>query len=151
MFESLYFPILFVNLTFLKSAMGKSRSATILLAYLLSHPSSLDDQDTQVWLSTLLSQIRKSRPDAEPNPSFMHQLELFRSMNCPRTVEELDRHPTYQRWLYSREIENSRSSGVAPTKIRFEDECLSSSPSRTENSDRGFELKCKKCRYVDHL
>lgn len=71
----------------------------------------------------------------------MKQLELYGQMTMPENLEET---PAYQRWLYQREIELSRACGQAPEaeKIRFEDE------HRTDE-ESNFELRCRKCRYVD--
>jgi hypothetical protein len=62
-------------------------------------------------------------------------------MKTPENVEET---PAYQRWVYQREIELSRSCGQAPEadKIRFEDEHVA-------DQNSGFELRCRKCRLVD--
>ena len=97
--------------------MGKSRSTTLLIAYLLSQNSKLEPQSA-------LDLIRKSRPFAEPNDGFMKQLSLYHSMNCPSTQDVLDNHPLYQRWLFQRNVEASVAAGVAPevSELRFGDE-----------------------------
>ena len=110
--------------------MGKSRSATVVVAYLMHkyHLSPLE----------ALNQLREARGVCEPNSGFMHQLDLYHKMICPADVEN---HPVYQRWLYDRELRASRSVGQAPeaSKIRFEDE--------HESKGSGeIELRCKKCR-----
>ncbi|KAF2721441.1 dual specificity protein phosphatase 12 [Polychaeton citri CBS 116435] len=111
-------------------AMGKSRSAAVVCAYLMGRNGITPDQ--------ALSQLRESRPLCEPNDGFMKQLELFHQMATPDNVEE---SPAYQRWLYQREVELSRACGQAPEadKIRFEDEHDHASKSE-------FELRCRKCR-----
>ncbi|KAM0803224.1 protein-tyrosine phosphatase-like protein [Usnea florida] len=98
-------------------AMGKSRSTTILIAHLLSTNPALTPQSA-------LDLIRTSRPFAEPNHGFMHQLSLYHDMKCPSTTDSLDNHPLYQRWLYRRTIEASLAAGVAPSihELRFGDE-----------------------------
>ena len=101
--------------------MGKSRSTTILTAYLLSRTSTLTPKET-------IALIRQSQPMAEPNKGFMSQLLLYHSMHCPASPAS---HPVYQRWLYQRELEASRAYGIAPETIRFSDE---SSASSTDNS-----------------
>jgi dual specificity phosphatase 12 len=110
--------------------MGKSRSATVVIAYLM--------QEYNVSPSEALSQVRQARALCEPNEGFMKQLELYDEMHTPSNVEET---PAYQRWVYQREIELSRACGQAPEadKIRFEDEHVSEETS-------GFELRCRKCR-----
>ena len=97
--------------------MGKSRSATILIAYLLSQNPKLDPQSA-------LEHIRRCHDFAEPNSGFMEQLSLYHNMRCPPTQEALDDHPLYQRWLYRRTVEASVAAGVAPAvgELRFGDE-----------------------------
>lgn len=97
--------------------MGKSRSTTIVIAYMLSQNSILSPQSA-------LDLIRQSRPFAEPNSGFMEQLFLYHNMRCPSTQEALDNHPLYQRWLYQKTVEASVAAGVAPevSELRFGDE-----------------------------
>lgn len=113
------------------SAMGKSRSATVVVAYLM-HKFRKNTLDA-------LSQLREARGVCEPNLGFMRQLDLYEKMGCPDSVEQ---HPEYQRWLYARELQASRSVSQAPEtdKVRFEDEHAVGS--RLD----GFEFRCKKCR-----
>ncbi|KAE9377768.1 dual specificity protein phosphatase 12 [Stipitochalara longipes BDJ] len=114
-------------------AMGKSRSVTIILAYLLR-------QYPHHTVSSALSLVRESRPMAEPNDGFMAQLELYREMGCPR---DIDGHPKYQRWLYQREVDLALAAGMAPDRVRFEDEEVQD---EAEGSGREVELRCRKCR-----
>ncbi|KAF2635108.1 hypothetical protein P280DRAFT_474024 [Massarina eburnea CBS 473.64] len=110
--------------------MGKSRSATCVIAYLM--------QKHNVSASQALKQVRDARPMVEPNEGFMKQLELYGEMQAPANVEDT---PAYQRWVYQREIELSRACGQAPEaeKIRFEDE-------HATDPEASFELRCRKCR-----
>ena len=110
--------------------MGKSRSATVVIAYLM--------QEHNISPSEALSHLRQARSICEPNDGFMKQLELYAEMQTPEDVEST---PAYQRWVYQREIELSRACGQAPEadKIRFEDEHVTDEAS-------GFELRCRKCR-----
>ena len=123
------------------SAMGKSRSATVCISYLLyQQPTSLTPQSA-------LALIRQNRPLCEPNDGFMQQLDLYHEMGCPDEVVD---NPLYQRWLYRREVEESVACGRAPERqaIRFEDE----QPLRSqEDSGRSVEVKCRKCRYGVYL
>jgi hypothetical protein len=113
--------------------MGKSRSATVVIAYLM--------KEHNISPSEALSFLRQARSICEPNEGFMKQLELYGEMQTPENIEQT---PAYQRWVYQREIELSRACGQAPEadKIRFEDEHV------TDNKS-GFELRCRKCRCVD--
>ena len=79
---------------------------------------------------------------AEPNDGFMAQLELYKEMGCPRDIHA---HPKYQRWLYQREVDLALAVGMAPDRVRFEDEEVQE---ETEASGREVELRCRKCRYV---
>lgn len=131
------------QLTLAPSAMGKSRSATILIAYLLSVDSSLTPSDA-------LSRIRGSRPFAEPNSGFMMQLDLYSKMHCP---EDLDNQPAYQRWLYQRNIETSNACGVAPDTedIHFSDLSLrgkgsNGEPLANDEATPTLSYRCRRCR-----
>ncbi|KAJ5673883.1 hypothetical protein N7462_009322 [Penicillium macrosclerotiorum] len=118
-------------------AMGKSRSATVCIAYLLhQQPGALTPQSA-------LEILRQSRPLCEPNDGFMQQLELYYEMGCPDDVTE---HPLYRRWLYRRDVEESVACGRAPEmrSVRFEDE--HSPKSQIDSTGRTEEIKCRKCR-----
>lgn len=118
--------------------MGKSRSATVCIAYLLhQRRSALTPQFA-------LSLLQECRPLCEPNDGFMKQLALYHEMGCP---DDVVGHPLYQRWLYRREVEESVACGRAPEikSVRFEDE---QQLQPQENSDRTVEIKCRKCRFV---
>lgn len=123
----------YANHTLFSSAMGKSRSATVVIAYLM--------REHNISPSEALSHLRQARSICEPNEGFMDQLELYGKMQTPEDVEAT---PAYQRWVYQREIELSRACGQAPEadKIRFEDEHVTDQTS-------SFELRCRKCRWVE--
>jgi dual specificity phosphatase 12 len=126
----------------LLSAMGKSRSVTVTLAYLLStRPTACPD------VPTALALIRETRPMAEPNSGFMTQLELYKAMGCP---SDIDAEPMYQRWLYKLEVEMSLAVGRAPERLRFEDEeatgGATEASSSTGEGEGEKELRCRKCR-----
>lgn len=111
--------------------MGKSRSVTITIAFLLR-------KYLQLSVDSALEMIRQERPLAEPNDGFMAQLQLYKEMGCPR---DIDAHPKYQRWLYMRTVDEARATGAAPKQIRFEDE---EKQEEIEGSEK--ELRCKRCR-----
>lgn len=121
--------------------MGKSRSATICIAYLLHRqPGALTPQSA-------LALVRESRPLCEPNDGFMEQLELYHEMGCPDDVTD---HPLYKRWLYRRDVEESVACGRAPElkSVRFEDE----QPIKSQNATGPtVEIRCRKCRLVSQL
>ena len=123
--------------------MGRSRSTTILIAYLLYLEPSLTP-------SHALSRIRQSRPFVEPNSGFMDQLDLYSKMGC---ATDLDNEPSYQRWLYQRNVEASNACGVAPDAedIRFGDlslkeRCNSGDPSTDDEEASNLSYRCRRCR-----
>ncbi|KAH9223528.1 protein-tyrosine phosphatase-like protein [Leptodontidium sp. 2 PMI_412] len=127
-------------------AMGKSRSVTVTIAYLLrKYPHHT--------VKSALELIRESRPIAEPNDGFMAQLQLYKEMGCPRDIEG---HPKYQRWLYDQEVGLALAAGMAPERVRFRDE---EEHVERESGGKEVELRCRKCRrtlattpyLVDHL
>jgi dual specificity phosphatase 12 len=72
--------------------MGKSRSATIIMAYLMNKYRISRDE--------ALSQLREGRPVCGPNDGFMEQLEIYhRMLQAPDAVEA---ESIYQRWLRGR-------------------------------------------------
>lgn len=113
--------------------MGKSRSATVVIAYLM-HKLRLTPMEA-------LEKLRESRGICEPNSGFMKQLELYHAMDTP---EYVDTDPKYQRWLYERELDSSRATKRAPDaeKIRFEDKHAAT------KGVSDLELRCRKCRWV---
>ncbi|KAL1960240.1 hypothetical protein VTO42DRAFT_8783 [Malbranchea cinnamomea] len=122
-------------------AMGKSRSATICIAFLLHRqPDVLDPQKA-------LELIRQSRPLCEPNNGFMEQLRIYHQMGCPDNVVD---HAFYKRWQYHRAVEESVACGRGPEleEIRFEDENAVEAGARADAVDNGkeTEIRCRKCR-----
>ena len=71
--NKLYFAILLKLMIY--SAMGKSRSVTVAVAFLMSKYPDLTP--TQA-----VERIREARPIAEPNDGFMAQLEVGRSLKA---------------------------------------------------------------------
>lgn len=113
--------------------MGKSRSATVCIAFLLSRdPAAMDPHEA-------LMLLRRTRQMCEPNDGFMEQLQLYHKMGCPSNVID---HPFYQRWLYQRAVEDSVACGRGPDlgDIRFEDK------DADQTSNKGMEVRCRKCR-----
>lgn len=128
-------------------AMGKSRSVTMATAYLLwKHPSRFRRPSAQDTVDAAIDWVRRSRPLADPNWGFRTQLALWWEMGGPRDVEA---HPTYKRWAYKREVEQSVAAGMAP-ELRFEDEegimTDKKGGASSTTSAEGPELRCRKCR-----
>lgn len=97
-------------------------------------------RDDNLTPSEALSRLRETRPLCEPNDGFLQQLELYHLMKCP---ENVDIEPAYQRWLYKREVEMSVACGLAPDRIKFQDE-----EARNGDEKADVELRCRKCRYA---
>ncbi|KAL1838382.1 hypothetical protein VTJ49DRAFT_2723 [Mycothermus thermophilus] len=137
---------------FVHCAMGKSRSVTAIIAYLLwKCPRRFQAPTSREAVAKALEWIRRSRPIAGPNEGFMSQLELWYDMGCPTDNDNaVEKHPAYQRWLYKREVEDAARIGRAPDRIRFEDEEASSEGQTADGQGAGpgCELRCKKCRRV---
>ncbi|ERS99192.1 dual specificity phosphatase 12 [Sporothrix schenckii 1099-18] len=138
-------------------AMGKSRSATAVIAYLLwKRPEQFrsaegdghdDGHDTpkatqryppavaEDALRRALAFVRQARPLVEPNPGFMRQLVLWWHMGCPADAPDaVERRPAYQRWLYEKDVEESTRIGRAPGRLWFGDEAVATAP---DNVDAG--------------
>ena len=77
---------------FVHCAMGKSRSATIVCAYLM--------QKYGVSPEAALKQLCEGRPVCSPNAGFMEQLEVFHEML--QAPDEQAAEQIYQRWLKGR-------------------------------------------------
>lgn len=131
-------------------AMGKSRSVSAIVAYLLwKHPHRFGRSDPATPARRAVTQavnwVRQTRPIAEPNDGFMEQLELWWTMGCPVLTENaVETDPAYQRWLYKREVEDATRIGRVPDWIRFEDE--EAAKVSTPQEQQGLSLRCKKCR-----
>ncbi|EAA30414.1 hypothetical protein GE21DRAFT_10572 [Neurospora crassa] len=141
-------------------AMGKSRSVSAIVAYLLwKHPHRFGRSDPSTPARRAVTQainwVRQTRPIAEPNDGFMEQLELWWTMGCPLESgdDAVENHPAYQRWLYKREVEDATRIGRVPDWIRFEDEEAAKLASENNNKEAeagggaaSLSLRCKKCR-----
>lgn len=116
--------------------MGKSRSATVLIAYLLwssrqnKPPTVAADDDVvpippkPLSVVEALMLLRQGRPIVEPNPGFMDQLHMYVDMGCPTTSEEIEKHKLYRRFMNKRNVAESLAINRAPdvVDIRFEDD-----------------------------
>lgn len=128
--------------------MGKSRSATVLLAYLLwasRQPSSSETTVPSGPLSVIqaLELLRQGRPIAEPNEGFMQQLHMYEDMGCPTTEDELTRHKIYRRWMNRRRVEESVRVMQAPEMehIIFEDDVQAESIGSETQGDRHVHMQ----------
>jgi dual specificity phosphatase 12 len=125
------------------SAAGKSRSATVVAAYLMA--------THKIDVEEALARIRKVRPFAEPNDGFMEQLELFHKMGFPETEEAIEDHPKYQHWVWKREVEVAAAARMAPDRILYHDQEKQVGKVlgiEKDSSDSAvLEFRCKTCRY----
>ncbi|KIW10161.1 hypothetical protein PV08_11122 [Exophiala spinifera] len=130
-------------------AMGVSRSATVVLAYLMwisrqprtiqqpekesssgnegnddSTPEMISLPPTPLTVDSALALLREGRPHVEPNSGFIKQLRMYEAMNCPTTQEQLESQKIYRRWINSRNVMDALSSNRAPemANITFRDE-----------------------------
>lgn len=138
------------------SAMGQSRSTTILIAYLISIDPTLTP-------ASQLTLVQQTRPMAKPNHSFMAQLYLYHRIGCPKDV---DSAPEYQRWCWERRGKEAQTSGKPPNvaevslapsledwKVRdgiVEDwkvrDGIAEPAASSEETARGKLYRCKRCR-----
>ncbi|ORY64503.1 protein-tyrosine phosphatase-like protein [Pseudomassariella vexata] len=150
-------------------AMGKSRSVSCVVAYLLwKHPHRFGGKQTASSTASTAQRrksaadavekavkwVREGRPIAEPNPGFMRQLELWWEMGCPVDHDgAVESHPIYQKWLYETKLKEARDLGMAPEAdwIRFVDEeaeTEKNEPKPEVPEEPKGELRCKKCRRI---
>lgn len=157
-------------------AMGKSRSVTAVVAYLLwKYPHRFGAAEgrepdrtgaARTAVVRALKWVRQTRGIAEPNDGFMKQLELWWEMGCPADSDDaVERHRTYRRWAYQREVEEAAKLGMAPDRLLFQDEEVKGDHARGAKgngsnetakpnagsqpiAEAGLELRCKKCRRV---
>ncbi|KAK9473740.1 protein-tyrosine phosphatase-like protein [Dipodascopsis tothii] len=108
---------------------GVSRSATVVAAYLI--------WKERVSAETALARIRAQRAVANPNESFLEQLEIYaRGIGQSTAPPALSENVTeYRRWLLQRQVAAMEGSGQAPVpRYAGADETATA------------ELRCKKCR-----
>lgn len=151
---------------FVHCAMGKSRSVTAVVAYLLwkyphrygltpTNAARPDEETAGRAVQAAVDWVRRTREIAEPNPGFTRQLEMWVRMGRPADGDDaVERSPAYQRWLWEREVEESARIGKKPDWIIFEDEteapreAAGGGGSEGAGAEPARELRCKKCRRV---
>ncbi|KAI0087434.1 protein-tyrosine phosphatase-like protein [Irpex rosettiformis] len=114
---------------------GISRSASIVAAYLMySHNLTLTDA---------LNLIRESRPDIDPNPGFLKQLEIFRKASF-----SVSQHDKAIRTFYLERLVNDVNSGKVAldenTIIYYPPPAANVSSIPSETSKR--RIRCRMCR-----
>ena len=143
------------GVVYVHCAMGRSRSVTCVLAYLLhkyperfttgepSRASAYLPGSAQSWrraqapavVRNALGLVQQARPIAQPNDGFMHQLELWWEMSCPVAPNALENHTVYQNWLYQRKLQLGRDAQMPPDPkdIWFQDLVRPEPPVTGEN------------------
>jgi len=129
---------------FVHCYVGYSRSATIVIAYLM--------QKENLNFEAALDSVYQKR-SVGPNPGFRHQLELFEQMGC--TIDK--NHPDFRSFCLNnitgkiRELSYVRSSDTEP----FDDDvaedaaltnALVSDPIKQTLTTEKLVFKCRKCR-----
>lgn len=124
---------------------GVSRSATIVVAYLMHH--------YKLSLKQALHAVKRRNAAAEPNRGFLRQLELYSEMgNCVDTsLEEyrrfvvdlnLQRDPS-GRSLMAEYVEKDKENATSDGEDGKEGSPLAQSPQSSSS-----QLRCKRCRQV---
>lgn len=108
---------------------GQSRSATIVLAYMM--------QKLDMTLTEATSMLKKSRPGIKPNDGFHEQLELFENMgSVVDTASPIFK--MYRLAILSQKIQTAQVYGNLPV------ESMAADP--TQSTGVGVLYKCRKCR-----
>ena len=120
--------------------MGKSRSATCVIAFLMKKLHVSPDQGLEI--------LQRSRSLCDPNDGFKEQLQRYHSMNM---ADDVEAHPIYQRWMYETKLKQSLANGEAPGMdyIVFEDEKDEKDKNeKQKDSDESgaYDIRCRKCR-----
>ncbi|KAF1810509.1 phosphatases II [Eremomyces bilateralis CBS 781.70] len=123
-------------------AMGKSRSATFTLAYLLWRFRDLDP-------AKALAFAREGRPVVEPNVGFYEQLQLYHEMGTPDVIEGQE---LYRRWQHKKEVEFARFRGKAPgaERLLYEDEYMRAQAGVEQEveTELSHAIRCRHCKFA---
>ncbi|XP_070532114.1 dual specificity protein phosphatase 12-like isoform X1 [Ptychodera flava] len=150
--------------------MGASRSATIVIAYIMQREyGKVDEILSQVKrirprvgfmgvsrsatiivaylmskdkksVTDTLQSVRQIHNDVGPNHGFMDQLRLFEAMGCTKDFKE---HPLYKQYKLA------KTAKVVLQKQTFDDtfsHCLATDPQQSEADQSQMIYKCKMCR-----
>lgn len=115
---------------------GMSRSATIAAAYLM-HSQGLDPTGA-------LELIREVRPTIQPNPSFLHQLEVFHAAYCKITKRDKNIREYYLQRT-TEDIINGDGSTLDLNMIASYPRTPTASAPATPGGPRR-RIRCKMCR-----
>ncbi|KAG9110285.1 hypothetical protein FRC07_008219 [Ceratobasidium sp. 392] len=115
---------------------GMSRSATIAAAYLM-HSQGLDPTGA-------LELIREVRPVIEPNPAFLHQLEVFHAAYCKVTKRDKNIREYYLERTADQVINGDGSEVEMNMFASFPRTPTASAPATPGGPRR--RIRCKMCR-----
>ncbi|KAF8609804.1 hypothetical protein BDV93DRAFT_518559 [Ceratobasidium sp. AG-I] len=115
---------------------GMSRSATIAAAYLM-HSQGLDPTGA-------LELIREVRPVIQPNPSFLHQLEVFHAAYCKITKRDKNIREYYIERTAKEVINGDGSTLEMSMLTNFPRTPTASAPATPGGPHR--RIRCKMCR-----
>lgn len=107
---------------------GVSRSAALVIAYLLSKDKTLDPD-------AALELLQKFHPAAAPNSNFMNQLHLFHCMDCTLDAS----YVPYRRFLATQAAVNYHNTGTVDTAAL-------NMPSIADGKGQATLYRCRKCR-----
>jgi hypothetical protein len=153
--------------------MGKSRSATIILAYLLrkahhqAQSTSIVPASSSPTTASLSSQVSNLNISPKENATYAFPHTVTSALLLLRQARpivepnegfmkqlelyvdmgcprDIEGDVRYQRWVYGLEVEEAVACGRAPDRVRFEDEVDESR--EQESEDKEVELRCRKCR-----
>lgn len=109
-------------------AQGRSRSVTIVVAYLM--------HKYKLLVLQAMHAVTRRIPDAQPNSGFMRQLEMFHQMGCK--FDALNSF--YRAYLVELSLQLD-PSGKALAELDIKKKTL-----RIKEKDSSYSLRCKRCR-----
>ncbi|KAJ3862855.1 hypothetical protein EV359DRAFT_44275 [Lentinula novae-zelandiae] len=119
---------------------GVSRSATIVAAYLM--------HNRQMGVEGALDLIRKARPEIDPNPGFIAQLEIFHNASFNISRKDKDTRLYYMQRTTEEVMNGDGSLPSTDMFARFPRSAIDSTPSTPGGTIRGprRRIRCKMCR-----
>ncbi|KAJ3812781.1 hypothetical protein EV368DRAFT_41057 [Lentinula lateritia] len=119
---------------------GVSRSATIVAAYLM--------HNRRMGVEGALDLIRKARPEIDPNPGFIAQLEIFHNASFNISRKDKDTRLYYMQRTTEEVMNGDGSLPSTDMFARFPRSAIDSTPSTPGGTLRGprRRIRCKMCR-----
>ncbi|KAI9888806.1 MAG: tyrosine protein phosphatase yvh1 [Vezdaea aestivalis] len=103
---------------FVHCVIGKSRSASVVLAYLLVRHQFHPELEA-LTPETALALLREARPLVEPNSGFWGQLQLYHRIILDAQSTDIESHPSYQRWLFQKHVTDCNAARQAPFRLSY--------------------------------